>query len=121
MKMDYVILAEEYYKFVGEKNEERFQQYLHSNVELQGPLGVAKGKKAVFAATRNFSNGINALKVRAAFGNGNQVMVVHDSDIPGVSKAFSGAVLLEFVEGLIIKIELFYDASPFQKKENNPY
>lgn len=43
--------------------------------------------------------------------------MIYDVDIPGVAEKFPGASLLTFQEGLIIKIELFYDGSPFSQKK----
>lgn len=45
------------------------------------------------------------------------MMIVYDSDIPGIAKNFPGASLLSFREGLIVKIELFYDGSRFLEKK----
>jgi SnoaL-like domain len=118
MNTSNVALAEEYYTLFGEKNAEGIKKYLHADVELHGPLGTAKGKEAVFETTSNFINVIKSLKIRAKFGAGDQVMIVHDSDIPGIVDSFPGAVLLNFHDGLIIRIELFYDGgSIVEKKE----
>lgn len=102
--------AYEYYRLVGEKNEEGVKNYLHSDVEFIGPMTSVKGKKAVFEATRNFMKTFQSLTIRAKFGEENQAMVVYDVDLPGIAKDFPGASLLSFREGLIVKIELFFDS-----------
>ena len=117
MHTNNVVLAEEYYTLVGEKNAEGIKKYLHPDVELYGPLATAKGKEAVFEATSNFINMIKSLKIRAKFGAGDQAMIVYDLDIPGIMEAFPGAVLLNFRDGLIIRIELFYDARRVVEKK----
>lgn len=112
-----VALAEEYYTFVGNKNIEEVKKILHPNVQFKGPLAVLKGKEAVAQATYNFMSEFKSLKIRAKFGEGDQAIIVYDVDIPGIKGAFPGASLLNFQDGQIVSIELFYDASHFQKKK----
>lgn len=110
--------AEEYYTLVGEKNLEGIKKYLDDDVEFYGPLATLKGKKAIIEANSNFMKMFHSLKIRSKFSSGNQAMIVYDVDVPGIAKNFPGASLLTFRDGLIVKIELFYDGSPFlQKKE----
>jgi len=45
-------------------------------------------------------------------------MIVYDVGIPGVAKEFPGASLLNFREGLIVRIQLFYDGSRFMEKRD---
>lgn len=116
MKKNHSELAVEYYKLVGEKNAEGIKDYLHSNVELYSPLSTLKSKEAVIEATSNFMKVFKSLKIRAKFGAEDQAMIVYDTDIPGIAKSFPGASLLSFREGLIIRIELFYDGSRFAEK-----
>jgi hypothetical protein len=42
-------------------------------------------------------------------------MVVYDLDCPEPVGPFSSSALMTFENGLITKIELFYDARPFDK------
>jgi SnoaL-like domain len=121
MEKDNVIRAEEYYTLVGEKNAEGIKNYLDSNVEFKGPLATLKGREAVITATNNFMNMFKSLKIRAKFGAGHQAMLVYDIDIPGIAKDFPGASLLSFREGLIVKIELFYDGSRFVEKSKEVF
>jgi hypothetical protein len=111
--------AEEYYKLVGEKNIEGIKKYLRQDVEFYGPLATLKGKEAVIEATSNFMKAFKSLAIRAKFGAGDQAMIVYDIDMPGIAKDFPGASLLSFQDGMISKIELFYDGSRFveRKKE----
>jgi hypothetical protein len=118
METNNVTLAEEYYKLVGEKNAEEIRKYLHPDVEFSGPLATLKGREAVVEATSNFMNMVASLTIRAKFGTEEQAMIVYDSEIPGIAKEFPGASLLNFRDGLIVKIQLFYDGSRFiEKKE----
>ena len=116
MEMNYAARAEEYYKLVGEKDE-KFTKFLHPNVEFYGPLAALKGKAAVIDATTNFMKAFTSLEIRAKFGAVDQAMVVYHTEIPGIAKDFPSASLLTFIDGLIVRIELFYDASRFAEKK----
>ncbi len=115
--MDYAALAEEYYTLVGKKDAEGISQYLHDDVEWLGPLAKLKGKEAVVEATSNFMKAFKSLKIRAKFESDDQAMIVYDTDIPGIADNFPGTALVDFREGLIVRIELFYDGSLFLKKK----
>ncbi len=114
-------LAEEYYTLVGEKNIEGIKQYLHPDVEFCGPLATLKGQDTVIKATSNFMNMFQSLRIRAKFGSGDQAMIVYDIDIPGIANDFPGASLMSFRDGLIVKIELFYDGSRFAEKSKEVF
>lgn len=116
MDTNNMVKAEGYYKLIGEKNVEGIKKYLDSHVDFYSPLATLKGKEAVAEATSNFMNGFNSLKIRAKFSSGDQAMIVYDVDIPGVAMDFPGASLLTFRNDLIIRIELFHDASRFAKE-----
>lgn len=111
-----MLKGEEYYKLIGDKDVEGIKRYLDPNVEFYSPLATLKGKEAVVGATSHFMNVFNSLKIRAKFGSKDQAMIVYDTDIPGVAKNFPGASLLTFRNNLIVRIELFHDASHFAKK-----
>lgn len=113
MSTNYATRAEEYYRLMGAKNIEGLKDFLAQNVEFYGPLAKLKGKEAVTQAVTHFANSFNSLTIKARFGEGEQAMVVYDVDIPGISKEFPGAALLTFQEGLIVRIQLFYDGTPF--------
>ena len=108
--------AEEYYKLIGEKNVEGIKKYLDLDVEFFSPLATLKGREAVLGATSNFMNAIASLEIRAKFDSGDQAMIVYDVDFPGIARKFPGASLLTFRNNLIVRIELFHDASHFKKE-----
>lgn len=118
---NYAERAQEYYTLVGEKNVKGIQSYLHPDVELYSPLAAVKGKEGVVSATSNFMNALSSLRIRAKFGNEEQAMIVYDIDVPGIAKEFPGASLLTFRDGLIIKIQLFFDGSRFAEKKKEIY
>lgn len=117
MVTNHVTQAEEYYKLVGNKNVEGIKKCLHSDVELHSPLAVVKGKEAVVNATSNFMNSFKSLMIRNKFGvDDQQAIVIYDVDIPGIAKDFAGVSLLNFREGLIVRIQLFYDGKRIVEK-----
>lgn len=116
METNHLARAEEYYKFIGEKKPDEFKKYLCSDVEFCGPLAILKGKDAVVQATTNFMNAFEFLRIRAKFSSGDQAMIIYDVDMPGIT-TISGASLMTFQNGLIVRIELFYDGSRFLEKK----
>ena len=117
MENNNVARAEAYYTLVGQKDGEGIKKYLHPDVEFYGPLSNSKGKDAVVKATTGFMNTFKSLSIRAQFGAEDQAIIVYDVDIPGIAKDFPGASLLTFRDGLIVRIELFFDASNFREKK----
>jgi hypothetical protein len=117
MDTNNLALAEEYYTLIGEKNGKGIEKYLHPSVELYSPLATVKGKEAVFKSASHFIDVIKSLTIRAKFGAGEQAMLVLDSEIPGVTGNFPTASLLSFCDGLIVKIELFYDGGRLVPKK----
>ena len=109
-------IAEEYYTLMGKKDIESLEKHLHPKVQFTGPLAKMMGKEAVLEATKKFASFFKALTIRAKFGFGDQAMIVYDLDFPEPNGNLSSAALMTFHEGLITKIELFYDARPFEKK-----
>lgn len=116
MNHDKASVAKAYYKAMGEKNVEEAGKHLHPEVQFIAPLGKKSGKEAVLEAAKAFMNLYNSLKVRSAIGSEDQAMVVYDLACPEPLGSFSTAVSMDFKEGLISKIELFFDARPFQTK-----
>lgn len=111
MAIDNAKKGEDYYKLIGEKNVEGIKKYLDPEVELISPLATLKGREAVAGSTGNFMKAFKTLKIRAKFGSGTQEMIVYDVNFPGVESNFPGASLLTFRNDLIVRIELFHDAS----------
>jgi ketosteroid isomerase-like protein len=115
MSENHVDVAVAYYTAMGEKNITGVEKCLHPDVQFFAPLAKAAGKEAVLEAARGFISFFKTLTVRAKCGSGEQAMVVYDLDCPAPVGSFSSAALMTFKEGLIAKIELFYDARPFNK------
>lgn len=105
----------EYYKAMGQRDFEKLKKFLSSEVQFIGPLAKMKGKEAVIEATKKFTLFFKTLTVRASFGSSHEAMVVYDLDCPEPIGIFSSSALITFENGLIKKIELFYDARPFDR------
>ena len=117
MALNNAVVAEAYYKAMGEKNVEEAGKYLHPEVQFVAPLGQRSGKEAVLKGAKEFTALFNTLKVRSKLGSEDQAMVVYDLECPQPIGNFSTAVLMNFKEGLISKIELYFDDRPFEIKQ----
>lgn len=110
--------AENYYKAMLAKDFDEMASYLHDNAHFVGPLAEMHGKEAVVSAAKNFGGILQDIQIRSRFSSGNQIMFAYGMIVrPPIGK-FRAAVLMEFTDRLISKIELFYDASPFEEKKS---
>lgn len=115
---DNLTLAENYYNAMLAKDFDKMANYLHDNVHFIGPLAEMQGKDAVVTAAKNFGSILQDIQIRSRFADGDQIMFAYDMVVPAPIGKFRAAVLMEFTDRLISKIELFYDASPFQEKKS---
>lgn len=115
---DNLNLAESYYNAMLAKDFDKMANYLHDNVHFIGPLAEMHGKDAVVTAAKNFGGILQDIQIRSRFAAGDQIMLAYDMVVPAPIGKFRAAVLMEFKGRLISKIELFYDASPFQEKKS---
>ncbi|OGT67309.1 MAG: hypothetical protein A3J38_04445 [Gammaproteobacteria bacterium RIFCSPHIGHO2_12_FULL_45_9] len=116
---DNLAIAESYYNAMLAKDFDKMADYLHDNVHFIGPLAEMHGKDAVVGAAKNFGGILQDIKIRSRFAAGNQIMFVYDMVVPAPIGKFRAAVMMEFADALISKIELFYDALPFQEKKSD--
>lgn len=115
---DNLNLAENYYNAMLAKDFDKMANYLHNNVHFIGPLAEMHGKDAVVTAAKNFGGILQDIQIRSRFASHDQIMFAYDMVVPAPIGKFRAAVLMEFTDRLISKIELFYDASPFQEKKS---
>ncbi len=115
---DNLNLAENYYNAMLAKDFDKMANYLHDNVHFIGPLAEIQGKNAVVTAAKNFGGILQDIQIRSRFAAGDQIMFAYDMVVPAPIGKFRAAVLMEFTDGFISKIELFYDARPFQEKKS---
>lgn len=108
-----VASAEAYYEAFNAKDLAGIAAHLHPDVQFVAPMGESSGKAAVLEAAKRLLGIIKSIKIRARFGSRDQAMLACDlyyGEPVGVCRT---AVLMNFKEGLIARIELFYDARPF--------
>ncbi len=110
-------IAEAYYTAMGDKNVTGMAQYLHPDVQLISPLAKVSGKDAAVEAARKLISLFKTVTIRAKFGSENQAMLAIDIDFPAPIGNLPAAVLQTFNDGLITKIELFYDGRPLDRKK----
>ena len=91
---------------------------LHTDIEFIGPLSNMKGRKPVAEAARNLSSILHNIEIRSRFSDGNQIMLAYDFMFPEPIGKLRAAVLMNFKENLIARIELFYDARPFEERKS---
>lgn len=108
-----VVIAEAYYTAMGKKDITSLAKYLHLNIQFQSPLGKMTGKEAVVESAKGFSAIIKSLTIRERFGSEDQAMLVYDLDCSSSVENIRVAALFSFQDGLISKIELFFDPRPF--------
>lgn len=117
MGQNHAATIETYYTTLAGKNISALGKYLHPDVQFLGPLGEEKGKEAVLQATTQFASLFKSLKIRTKFGSENQAMIVYDVDFPEPVGLTRTAALMTFQGDMIVKIELFFDARPFENMQ----
>ena len=117
MKVNTLAIGIAYYAALGEKNLEAVKKCLHPQVEFSDPQEKVIGREAVLSAAQGFTGIFKTLTIQANFGSDNQAMIVYEVEILGLLKNLKAASLLTFQDGLIAKIELFYDSRDLFKKE----
>lgn len=110
-------LAAAYYTALGEKNIEAVKKCLHPDIQFSDPQETVMGREAVLQAAKGFTAIFKTLTILAKLGSENQAVVIYEVAIPGLEKKLRAASLLNFREGLISKIELFYDTRCFMDKK----
>ena len=115
MKTDTQSIGVAYYTALGKKNIEKVKGYLHPDIQFTDPQETVIGREAVLQAAKGFTGIFKSLTIRSKFGSEDQTMIVYEVEIPGLPKKLQAASLLSFQEGLISKIELFYDSKGLGK------
>lgn len=115
---DNLTSAESYYNAMLAKDFDNMASYLACNVHFIGPLAEMHGKEAVVLAAKNFGGILQDIQIRSRFAGHNQIMFAYDMIVPAPICKFRAAVRMEFTNKLISKIELFYDARPFEEKKS---
>lgn len=111
-----VAIAQAYYHAMNAKDVPQLATHLHPQVTLIGPLAQLSGKEAVVEAAQKATAFFKHITIRATFGSGDQAMVAYDWEFPAPIGTLRAAALLTIKDNLIYRIELFFDARPFEKR-----
>ncbi len=111
-------IAEQYYLAMGKKNLESLEQFLHPEVKFIGPMAEMVGKDRVLGAAEHFTKLFDSIEIRHTFENGSAEMIVFDLLCPEPIGRFRAATCMEIKDKLITRMELFYDARPFEQKRS---
>jgi len=104
-----------YYKAMAGKDLPGMARHLHPDVRLVTPMEELTGKDAVIEAAQRLLNFIQSIKVHAKFGSEDQAMLTYDMDFAEPIGVCRAAAFITFKDGLIVRNELFFDASPFKR------
>ena len=99
------------------KNYDEMASYIHPNVCFIGPLATMYNKESVVEAVKNFSIFFKKFTTSEKFSSENKVVLILSFDCPTHVGTFRADSFLSFDGELISRIELFYDARPFEKKK----
>jgi hypothetical protein len=111
-----IAIAEAYYTAMGSKDISSIEKYADENIQFIGPFAEFQGKQQYTEITKNFMAEIESLKIRTIVGSGDQATVIYDIYFPNPIGRIRGAALMDFNEGKVIKVELFYDTRPVERK-----
>lgn len=106
-------IALNYYTAMSNKNISDLEKYLHPDVQFLAPLARVSGKNKFVENVKGFASFFSSIEIRSVLGSDDQAVVVYDVKCPSPIGSISTAALLTLEEELITKIELFYDARPF--------
>jgi hypothetical protein len=109
-------IARNYYTAMAEKNIVELEKYLDDNVIFVAPLTTVLGKELFLERVEEFFAYSATVTIRSVFGSYDQGMVVFSLDYPRPIGVVEAAALLDIQDGLITRIELFYDGRLFEKQ-----
>ncbi len=112
-KADNLKSAENYYGSMLKKDFDTMARYLHQNVEFIGPLSKAHGKAEVIEAAKSFSNALLDISIRSRFACDDRIVLIYDLTFSASSEKLPAAVMMNFTDNLISRIEVFYDTKLF--------
>jgi len=110
-----VVSAIAYYQAVHNKDVSSVAHLFHDDVQLVGPMANLKGKQVFLESASKYAAACGKLIIREKFGTQNNVLIVYDVYFAAPIGIIRTASLLNFKDGLIVRIELFFDVSPFKK------
>lgn len=114
MVSENISLVEAYYRAIAAKQIDEIEQYLHAEVRLTSPLVDITGKDGVLKAMAGFAALAQSLKIRTIAEVNGQVLYVYDVGFAPPIGMVHAAGCINIQDRKIIRIELFFDARPFQ-------
>ena len=102
-----------YYDAYNKKDFASITRLLHPDIHFVAPMGESTGKEAVLEAVKRLLTVIKKIEIREKFGYDDKVILVYDLYYGEPSTICRTAVLMDFKDTHIIRLELFYDARPF--------
>ena len=102
--------AQRYYRTMLNQDFQAMADCLHPEITFLSPLREMAGKENVVAGAKNFGAVVKSIDIRSAFHAGNQVMMAYDCQFTTPDISLRTAVLMDFKDNLISRIELFFDA-----------
>jgi hypothetical protein len=102
-----------YYQGLQAKDISGIARLVHPEIELVGPIANARGKEAFLKSIERLAGAVKAVTVRATCGSGDEVMTAYDLDFGEPVGVCRTAALMNFREGFISRLELFFDTKPF--------
>ncbi len=115
MKHDLLSLATNYLDAWHRKDLDAIAGHLHPEVRLVGPQAIVEGRAGVVASARRILPLLTGLRVKSAFVAGTQAIFIYDFLCAPPVGVCRTAELMTFEGELIIGVELFFDARPFEK------
>ncbi len=112
-----VLVAKNYYRAMNDKSLSEVEKFVHPDVHFVSPMGEVAGKENMLKAAKGFMTIFDSIIIHAAFGSDDQAIVIYDISCPAPIGGFRTAAFMNFKDGLISRLELFYDARPFEKKQ----
>lgn len=111
-----IVLA--YYDAINQKNPSLAAEKLADNVKIITPLATRAGKVNVVEALKGLCSTVERVTITAKFTSDNQVMLAIDMLFPKPIGNLRAAGLLNVDQGLITRIELFYDGQVIMSKKD---
>ena len=110
-----LISAITYYNAMLSKDFDSMSNYIDQDICLVSPFGKTQGREEVIEAAKHFAEMIQDIQIRSKFTNDNQVVLIYDAISSNPIGTIKAAALMNFSDhNKITKIELFYDARPFE-------
>lgn len=115
MNTNYAKIAQDYYKFLEQKDEAAIKELVHPNITFKAPLAQLSGKNEFVEAALGYASMVEAITIKDSFESENKAVIIYEANIPRIMQDFPTAAYFTFENGLIKSLDLFYDARAFSK------